>query len=406
VLGTFNVNSGAAIDPTFNGFPPFPFNDCNAQQTIALNLPMRTTTYLGRFEDLRSSEFAAEPNDYYKAIGARDVNGNPTAARGNLDGWKQTHGFSPNPSQPVAGEVRAVYYNDGDLQFGRDMHCKMSSSDNTVTACYVTNYAASGASPGGDPNVALDHAINHPNLAIATVAMENVPILGANAVRFFVFNNSQLAGGLLLEDAELDSEGPKFVPRLCTACHYGDYDPSTKNVNGSSFLPFDTGSFKYAQVNGFRLSDQQEAFRKLNEFVRNTAPNASNTAHDPVRTLIDAWYMACGGVSSPNCPADPLMIPSQWGAGKDTFYNSIVKPDCRGCHMTQPSLRDWTSFAQMSTNINKSIIDGAVCPQISGDHVMPHGEVPFKKMWLSTNPHAPAVLADTTLGLGSPVSCP
>jgi hypothetical protein len=393
------VSSGARINNSFNGFPPFPFTACNGQITISLPLPGHTSDYLSRFKDLRTatagSLFAAEPAQYYNAIGATS-GGTPTVTRGNFAAWKTFHGFSANANTPVASEIRAIYYNDGDLQFGRDMHCKKSASNAAISACYVTNYTANG-SPGGDPNVALDNAINHPGTDVATVAMENDPSLGANAVSFFVFDKAS-TGGALLPAAALDTQGPKFMPRLCTACHYGDFQASNKKVSGARFLPFDVSSFKYDQVNGYTLSNQQEAFRTLNEFVKNTAPTAP--ANDAVNNLIDAWYAGCGGVSAAGCQANNAALPALWaGLGHDSLYLDVIKPVCRGCHITQPSFRDWNSAT--GTIALKSSIQFRTCPPaFADDHSMPHAEVPLKRMWFSGNPHIPFALADATSGLG------
>jgi hypothetical protein len=61
---------------------------------------------------------------YYQSIGVFDPLNAPTPTRGTVAAWKLSHGFAANPAHPAAGEQRAVYYNDADLGFGRDMHCR------------------------------------------------------------------------------------------------------------------------------------------------------------------------------------------------------------------------------------------------------------------------------------------
>src|SRR5262249_8686177 len=51
--------------------------------------------------------------EYYKNIGP---------GRETLDKFKATNGFAPG----VSGDVQAIYFNEGDLRFGRDMHCRQN----------------------------------------------------------------------------------------------------------------------------------------------------------------------------------------------------------------------------------------------------------------------------------------
>jgi hypothetical protein len=392
-LKTITVNSGPAIDSAFDGFPPFDFGACGAQQTLSLDLPPHLVTYLGMRSDIGAAQFETETKDYWKTVGALDSSDNPTAQRGTFSAWKSTNGFNDDPSVRSSGEIRAIYFNDGDLQFGRDMHCRTIGNK---SACYVSNFG----SPGGDPAAALHDATTNPHLAVPTVAMEYDPALVPHAVRFYAYQNNAL-----LPNPVLDSEGPKRIPRLCIACHGGSYDPTAKNINGASFIPFDAGSFKYDQVNGYSYDNQKAEFRKLNEFVKNTQPNNTNT-NDPIKNLIDAWYAGCGGVAAAGC--NPSLddfnaaIPTSWPPGtKNELYRDVVRPFCRGCHVSLGRTLDWTIATQI-TQMRMDSITNAACPGAVINHFMPHAEVPFKRFWFSTNPHAPGVLADAAKGIGLP----
>jgi hypothetical protein len=116
-------------------------------------------------------------------------------------------------------------------------------------------------------------------------------------------------------------------------------------------------------------------------------------------------YDTCGGVGTPGCAADPVDVPAGLGAwtgsAHDTnLYNTIVKPYCRACHVAQSSFLDWAT----PPNFTAPFLEPAVCL----DHDMPHGEVPFRKFWLSTNPSAPVFLADPTTGVPGGIAggCP
>jgi hypothetical protein len=111
-------------------------------------------------------------------------------------------------------------------------------------------------------------------------------------------------------EALLDTDGAKAVPGVCIACHGGTYNAAgaPHNVSGARFLPFDTPSFLYDQVNArFSATSQNEAFRTLNIIARNTdtdgsgppalAPGqvCSSITCQTIRDLIDGWYSWCGG---------------------------------------------------------------------------------------------------------------
>jgi hypothetical protein len=385
---TFVVNSGNAVPDAIldqNGAPPFDFSQCNGFDpaspiagrpvVLAVELPPHDIPYFrrgGTGSDARSIA-------YYKNVGALDsTTGNPTPARGTFSDWKNTHGFSPNPLTPVSGEFRAVYFNNGDLQLGRDMHCK--SIGGADRACYVTNFGVSVfGGPQGEPSVAIHDAI-HNAAPLATVAMEYKQSLAANAVSFFVFDQT----GALLKRVALDSEGPKDIPQLCLACHGGSYNTSTNNVENALFLPFDVFSFLYDEVEGQTLAAQQQNLRELNRIVKETNPSGN-----AIQNLIDGLYPC--GVGTGGCNAvDTPFSPSGWSSNVP-LYQAITRPYCRTCHVAQPSV-DWTQASQWG-----SFLTYAIC---NDPRLMPHAEVPFKKFWLSQSPHAGAYMFGPSPGLG------
>src|SRR5262249_13127005 len=152
-----------------------------------------------------------EATAYYKAIGALNANGTP-AQIGTFKGWKTAFGFSADPTQPASGEVRAVYYNNADLRFGRDMHCRSNSTLASQTvACYVSNYGDATHTFGADPQTAIGNASSNTG-RIATVAMvyrfSRLPVLQNDRVQFYVFGNAlnnDHNDGSLQTNAVLDS---------------------------------------------------------------------------------------------------------------------------------------------------------------------------------------------------------
>ena len=130
-----------------------------------------------------NSDLNVEIAEYYTAIGIFKADGTPTADRGTFSDWKKTLGFSPDPNAPKPDEIRATYFNNGDLQLGRDMHCRQQKNEpalrkaaalSSITyACYVSNYSNSGkAGKTADPIGSINLAVQPNPKPIATVVME------------------------------------------------------------------------------------------------------------------------------------------------------------------------------------------------------------------------------------------
>ena len=150
VMGTFTVNAGSVINPIYdvapyNGIPPDPATECNGydntlgpghQPVISLTIPTGQT-YLS-LNGPNPAPSLSLTQTYWQTVGALDATNSPTSTRGTFGTWKQTNGLGQGAlGANSPGEVEAIYYNNGDLQLGRDMHCLQTG---TNVACYVTNY--------------------------------------------------------------------------------------------------------------------------------------------------------------------------------------------------------------------------------------------------------------------------
>ena len=304
----------------------------------------------------------AEAVSYYKAIGIYDStsNSNPpagTAGRGTFNAWKATLGFAQDPNTLTTGETRATYFNNGDLQFGRDMHCRTQSNFATsrvrilqsqTYACYVSNFSTSGK-PGSTADAvgSIEQVVSSPpHGPIATVVMERtaiprlIPVLGSGKkisavpssafgdVRFFAYG----ADGSPIVTAALDSEGAKALPGLCLACHGGSYQLSTAGtprVFSGNFLPFDTSTFIFAPDATLTEAAQRDSFRKLNEFVKSTKPRPT------IADLIDGWYQWCGGVGKVGCFLDDQNHP--FIPGENCSNNATCFSSCPPLTSANPS---------------------------------------------------------------------
>lgn len=305
---------------------------------------------------LPDSQEASEA--YYEAVGAA-----PGKPRYTLEGWKVENGFPSN-------EVQADYYNYADLGFGREMHCRPLPATNAPDsppsglACYVTNY--------GDPlqpiGSALSDLLARDN-PVATVAMEYRPDDGLNPVRFYAYG----AAGQRLTAVALDSEGPKSFPGLCISCHGGTFDPDSAQISGANFLPFDVGLFRYADQDGKRLVDQQEAFRQLNALVLTTP--VTDGIHNEINTL----YLDPRGEShlnEPGAQAATRYVLDAWQSAP-VLYQEVIRPYCQGCHSALTGGLQFQSPDDV--RVRASSILSAVCDLKE----MPHSELASGHFWES-----------------------
>jgi hypothetical protein len=371
----------------------------------------------------------ADANLYYQKIGVfDDANGmTPSKDLGSFTAWKATFGFGSSPDALADGEYRAVYFNNGDLQFGRDMHCRQVAGRREVVrfpfseppvriACYVTNYSSSGTGtsttlPGGDPQDSIEHA-EQGKSPIATVAMLSavVEAVGAqfqNTVEFFVYD----ANGNPLQFAKLDSDAPKVVPGICLACHGGAYDSTAHTVTDARFLPFDMSSYIFdvnASIgvkislggppyiigrrtpNPFSEPNEQESFRNMNQLVRNANKTTTGTliTAQTVNDLIDGWYAWCGGVGTAGCTidetnhpfvpsancTDPSNPPTCGWTANATFYHDVPRVFCRTCHVAHSDAFNWESYTYVTGD--PTAVSSAIA-----SHSMPFAQVPYDGLW-------------------------
>jgi CSLREA domain-containing protein len=318
-----------------------------ATYTVVSAYPPFTGQWLSRHGLINDS--TTDP--YYNAISAPTTFTGPT-------GWLALYGFNG------ANDVQARYYNAGDLGFGREMHCRQQPG--VFVACYVVNH---GFGPAGPPAGSVDDAIANQR-TLGAVAMVYTVGAASNPVTFYIY----AANGTRLDGVQLDSQGTKNTPNMCLACHGGSYNSTTHQVTGANFLPFDLESFKYSSQVGYRLADQQQAFRQLNELVLSTTP----LSH--IQELINMWYVDTGGVSH----AGAIFNPNKVAAAYDTnqsdrdLYNQVVKPYCRTCHIAQTTyLSDPAQFTSLSTSI---------WTDVYGNYSMPHSERTSHNFWAGTAP--------------------
>lgn len=359
-----NFNTGDPMPPGTDYHIPSPYNICitppSPPVTLGLDLPQNPNPYFWLTRKINpgatDTDRANYANDYYTAI----------QADANLTAWKIRNEFN------LGDDAQAYYVNAADLEFGRSMHMK-KRSDGGI-AYYVTNFADADKALAGNP---AD--------VIATVAMEYSkypqPANGApRFTKFYVFDKA----GNLINRAELDNRGDKYVPGLCVVCHGGTLppNPATASPAGnteSRFIPFDLKSFTVSPLlSGFPVSldrtAQEEDFRKLNEGVY-----LFTGATDAQKALIEAWYSNVSGIGQAQQDAG---VPFNWqGGANETFYKDVVAPSCRSCHNSRPPGIDFNDPGSFTGAGPES----AVC---TGGY-MPQSFVAWRNFWHSTSPHEP-----------------
>jgi hypothetical protein len=369
--------SGAGLDPTL--FPggldtdSVNFSHCNGPVQVGNNiLPPTTPYFLG---PVFGGTIVDNSANYQAATDA-----NPGGTRDTLNHWKAANGFHTDGT-PAPGEATGIYFNNGDLKFGRDMHCRVTNNTPGATACYVSNFGAVGTD---DAPLALSQAEAYeasgqsaPQPA-ATVTMEFDSTAGPAAVQFWAYKGD----GTYLAHPALDSQGPKPIPDICLACHQGTYSgtPGAK-VSGGVFLPFDLDSFLDDTATPFPSSAKvtpavQQQFHLMNNMITGTNPTGGITQ------LVNLWYAS----TTASVPFTFNQGAKQLDSGlpfihHEPLYDSVVRIVCRTCHVALPnhnpaSGNDWTSFDQM--NGQSGFIQSLACaPTLK----MPHAEVPWRRFW-------------------------
>jgi hypothetical protein len=427
VLPSNQVNTGPA---TPDLFPPVPYASC-VSTSIRLPIPTGSISRIPFLSLFSNPAPQGSPPDYqaraavayYRALdGGTFAPNNPAdftqggtwsgGTRSTLTAWLSQAAINTNVQTGVAGSnvdhtttEQTAYLNHNDLGFGRRM--TMRKAVNGDVFAFVTNFGKADQNPAN-----ADNALNA-TAPGATVAMEYTPLAGASSgpgidpkvVKFFVYG----PGGQLVNSADLDGFGQKFVPGLCQNCHGGDQftiastaalpvatadevrlRPDPTEV-GASLREFDLPSFGHPSgvsldANGVPTDPVLlPRFQRLNDFVVASNPQQA------IKDLVAGWKAL-----QPGTAFDTTFAPPAWkGTPQRTaMYQQVVAKACRTCHVafgaTDPQFgHNWATFDQF--NNDNSFIQSYVC---GTSKFMPHALMTYRNLWLSVGPHIPDVLAN------------
>ena len=323
-----HAHDAGEIAPVINSEHPQIIEVALPHPNPGLRDPDRFLAFLNH-TSIRFQEDAASAEAYYRAV-------DPDNERTTLDDFIERTG------DLIVSEAHAIYQNDADLGFGRDMRARTNESGGVSS--WVRNFPS------------LDHVVANEGL-IATVAMEWGPPesgVGDFYTKFFVFGPD----GERLLAADLDGRGAKFVPGLCNVCHGGAPKTTFLDETGvviypdngdthAQFLPWDLDTFNYSEQAGLTRLEQEQDFYDLNQTVKATYPSepviGNNWTGEVVVDLVDGWY-------SEGETFNGEYVPDDWkdSAETEALYLEVVGPNCRACHVqrgtSQQNAIDFSSY--------------------------------------------------------------
>ena len=252
-----------------------------------------------RVRDTRASALA-----YYRTIDEPD----DEAAKRVLSGWLAQAGFPGGATDWAAMRAaltssatgaHAVYLNNFDLGFGRDMYLRLGACDDGTPASLAQ--ATQGACDvyGVVINYGSLEAAARNLQPIIAVAMEYTrsPASGDQRItKFYTYAPNRRGDFDRVLSIDLDGRGEKFMPGACTVCHGGTPrgldagDPARYGNGGdvdATFLPWDLDSLLYSDTDPafsnagdpdfppaeqdlaatYARAPQEEQFKRLNQLA-------------------------------------------------------------------------------------------------------------------------------------------
>ena len=335
---------------------------------------------------------------YYKTVDA-------TGTRGTLNAWLRQAGFLaadgtllPEAAAGTGEFAHAVYVNNFDLGFGRQMYTRTDALGNVFS--FVKNYST------------LEGAIRQLD-SFATVVTEYSPLVNhtdstPKFVKFFTYVEDGSGDAPLVGSFDFDGRGERSTPGNCVVCHGGQRPPGISELVfdatcadrndaacyawparnrdgaviaggdlGATFLPWDVGSLLFADTDpaitqaplkfdglslaaelqrdhgDFSRSAQLGQIKKLNQAAYRTY----SAGHDAARRLVESWY---GGVDADgvlvnaafddsatvpgwrNAEVVPDPSPANPGGSltnpptTEALYHDVYARHCRMCHTSMP----------------------------------------------------------------------
>ena len=292
-----------------------------------------------------------------------------------------------NNGAPIfrAPTVRARYANVTELGLGRSVLCWQwpnslgIAAAGMVTLCLAGNHGTpAGFQAVPNASALLSAAAGHPG---SVAAILTSPLTGQLMVNFapnphpvyFTHDpndtsDTAWATGWMLAPTTLDSEGPKYAPQACMACHGGSFNAVTGKVTGASLLPIDPALVAFGSQPGADRAANEEPVRALNAIVAASGPSAA------VSDFINGLY--AGQVASQGAKSQANYIPAGWSQQAE-LYKTVVKPNCAMCHLAASAPLSFATAAGFMAN--KASVYADVCVA----HTMPNAEAAYNNFWFA-----------------------
>jgi hypothetical protein len=373
--------------------------------------------------------------DYYKATGQDALT--------TFDAWKEFFGFPKRLPGEALDTYRqranvVVYYNRTELGLGRELGCAKNSQG---IACYVSNYGdrfdsvhdltqPDNPGPDGSVNGLRDavggfqaNGLKRKNTVVISYvrSRESTPNDG-KAVQFAAFKGD----GTRLNTAQLDTMGARPIPQICMTCHGGVWDadattPLGGGFNGiaryARFLPLITSTVTFSGLSPYKLSQQEERIRVVNEFAWKArgeplvggTPTSAGSLTPRQMNLMRFLYATTEGspttadgtlgfhTATPGRQFAENAWPGGWSS-RQAVYNVIALPYCDTCHMAMEPFpasgnrpgQSGLTYAALdtlaATQTNKNTLAAFMGVTTAGfaarsSLLMPHAQNAFARFW-------------------------
>jgi len=245
--------------------------------------------------------------------------------------------------------VAALYRNEWDLNFWREMRCTQTITPG-VGGCCVTNW---------NDEADVTNPLSTPDLG--TVCMNVASAAEGAFTRFYVFgpdtqthdvdSKRKLQTFAVLDDEKgdgLTEDDKKFVPNLCTPCHGGQrYKTGGSADIGSVFREFEPSLLTQGALNG--AAYEQRLF-DLNQIV--LGANKALAADTPMIDYIENRIYPGGGPPSRSVFTEAP--PASWAdpdaaaqAAKEAMWKNVVNPFCMGCHRVRKEEVNFEAYERL-----------------------------------------------------------
>ena len=379
-----------------------------------------------QLRDNQGIESQTSATAYYQLI-------DPNSDVDTLEKWLNLRGFYDSENN-ISSIDHAIYTNNYDLGFGRDMFMRTDKCGNVYS--YVDNYPT------------LENAIQKRN-NFATVIMEYSSLQpqtgdscneGDKFVKFYAYAPDETTGEIVRTTSmNFDGRGEKFLPGVCTSCHRGSPDTITQFISGlapdadasteinnfldeqrlaladlnATFMPFDLDAFLYTdasdeylidpvvyndtltneQITQYARETQESNFDNFNKAVLHTYLHKQNSlegnASDQERwqapiDLINTWYdseiatLADINEFGQNNFNGQNVLP-QW-QDEENLYHDVFAKYCRACHIQAPDLTlNFDSSSKFIAAASK------IAKQVYTNYNMPMARLTSDRFWLDFN---------------------